>query len=480
MFRSLRNRLILSHVLPFLVIIPILGLTLTYLLETRYFLPQMADDLAGSARVLANLSADQPQVWISPLYAQAMLQDTYSETSAQVMLLTTDSRLIASSLPIPDSMVGAQMDFPDAQEVFNGKTVQVIHFSPGENEEAIDIFTPSISASGEIMGIVRVTYRAAIFYQEFHTFKEIIGGVLIFALVFGSALGSILAFTISRPILRATQQIYKVAHGEGRTQEAEYGPEEVRMLLRAMNFLVEQLNNLEQSRRQLLANLVHELGRPLGALRSAIQALDHGASNDPELFADLTQGMDQETIRLQHLVEDLAHLHDQSLGVMEIDHQPINPSRWLPTILPSWRQAAIEKRLHWKETIPKDLPNIIADPIRLAQILGNLLSNAVKYTPTGGTVALSAGADQNSVWFKVSDTGPGISAEDIKNIFNPYYRGHQRNRIQQGMGLGLSITRDLVSAHGGTIQVDSTPGLGSQFTVLIPRQTENASELKFS
>jgi signal transduction histidine kinase len=292
---------------------------------------------------------------------------------------------------------------------------------------------------------------------------------LLLGLLLSAALGSLLAWNINRPIQKATSQIYKLAHGELREPQTEFGPDEVRMVIRATNYLVEQLNNLEQSRRQMLANLVHELGRPLGALRSAIQALAKGAGKDPAFLAELTQGMDEETLHLQRLVEDLAQLHEQSLGVVELDRQPLALSKWLPGILPPWRQAAADKRLHWSETIPVDLPVIDADPGRLAQVLGNLISNAVKYTQLGGTISVTAGADPDSAWIRVSDNGPGIQPEEQEKVFSPYYRGQQRQRIRQGMGLGLSITRDLVSAHGGSLELESTPGLGSHFTVRLPR-----------
>lgn len=474
MLGSLRNRLILSHVLPLLIILPLMGLALAYLLETQYLLPQVADDLAGSAALVARISANQPAMWLSPTYAQLMLENTVPETSAQVMLLTPNSRLLASSIPINPNLVGAVLNFPNLQDVQSGKTVRIIHYSPGRNEEAVDIFTPAIEPGGHMVGIVRMTYRATTFYSEFGQFRGIISGILLFALIFGTVLGSVLAFTISRPIRRATQQIYQVAHGELREPQGEYGPEEVRLLLRAMNFLVEQLNNLEQSRRQLLANLVHELGRPLGAVRSAIQALDKGAGRDPQLLAELTQGMDQETLRLQNLVEELAHLHEQALGVMELDRKPIETSKWLPTLLPPWRESAVEKRLHWKDVIPSGLPVIQIDPSRMAQVLGNLISNAIKYTPVGGSVEITAGTDPESVWIQVADTGPGIAPDEQDKIFNPYYRGEQGRRIRQGMGLGLSIARDLVSAHGGQLEIDSTPGLGSRFVIRIPKIQEAA------
>ena len=118
--------------------------------------------------------------------------------------------------------------------------------------------------------------------------------------------------------------------------------------------------------------------------------------------------------------------------------------------------------------MPEGLPSISIDSMRMAQVVGNLLSNAVKYTPAGGAVKVSAGMEGQTFWLKVSDTGVGIKAEEREQIFQPFYRGDTGRRIKQGMGLGLTIARELVTAHGGQIKVESTPGKGSEFTVTLP------------
>ena len=130
------------------------------------------------------------------------------------------------------------------------------------------------------------------------TVLAVIGGLLV-----GTILGSVLAINIGRPIRQATQAIHSLAEGERSEVLLEQGPDEIRDLVREVNVLVTRLHSLEQARRQLLANLVHELGRPLGALRSAIQALARGAGEDPQLMHDLTTGMDEEAARLQDILE---------------------------------------------------------------------------------------------------------------------------------------------------------------------------------
>jgi signal transduction histidine kinase len=145
-------------------------------------------------------------------------------------------------------------------------------------------------------------------------------------------------------------------------------------------------------------------------------------------------------------------------------------NEWLPNVLLSWQRAAQEKNIKWREEIPAEILHITADPIRLAQVIGNLASNAVRYSPVGGSIFISAGETEKQVWMKFVDSGPGISAEEQQLVFEPFYRGDQGRKIKQGMGLGLSIARDILHAHGGEIELLRKPGEGSQFTIWLPQQ----------
>jgi signal transduction histidine kinase len=178
--------------------------------------------------------------------------------------------------------------------------------------------------------------------------------------------------------------------------------------------------------------------------------------------------MDDEAARLQHLLEELAHLHDQVLGTLELEYQPLELSDWLPKVLRPWQEAANDKHLTWQTDIPADLPEISADPTRLASVVENLVSNAIKYTHSGGIVSISAWVEGDEILIRVKDNGSGIAEEEQQKVFEPFFRGNQGRRFKQGMGLGLSIARDLVEAHGGRITLESAPGEGSRFTINLP------------
>jgi two-component system, OmpR family, sensor histidine kinase BaeS len=477
-FDSLRFRLVLSHILPLLVMIPLMGIALVYVIETRVILPQLATKLAGDARLLKEITRAEYELWGNPYFFELMLSRVQLEPGIRVMFLTPDGRLLYSSDTGDAGVFEMYVDAPGLLRARRGEDSISTNYSIWRaNNVLIDALSPVINSQQQLVGIVRVTYRVASLYELFLQFRELIGVVLVMALLVGGVLGLMLAVSIGKPVQRVTHAIYDIASGARGGMLLEQGPEEVRSLSRAVNYLVERLNGMEIARRQLLANLVHELGRPLGALRSAIHALSKGAGDDPQLLYDLTTGMDEETARLQHVLEDLAHLHDQVLGTLEMNLKPIALSEWLPRMLVPWQEAALEKKLVWKAEIPSDLPVVQADPVRLAQIIGNLASNAVKYTPSGKSVSVSAGVEGAWVWMRVSDSGPGISPEEQNRIFEPFYRGDTGRRIKQGMGLGLSIARDLALAHGGRLEVESQPGAGSRFTAWIPVTAEKNTPL---
>jgi signal transduction histidine kinase len=203
--------------------------------------------------------------------------------------------------------------------------------------------------------------------------------------------------------------------------------------------------------------------------------LRQGAGDDPDVRNELLQGIESAVRNMEPLLNDLSQLYGQVEGNIQLSPQPVDLNEWLlPSLLP-WRTVARERGLEWQADIVEDLPVVEIDPDRMSQVLGNLLSNAIKYTTEsassteGGVVAITADADQDMVNIAVCDTGPGIDQQEQERIFEPFYRSQAHRRFPQGLGLGLTIARDLVEAHGGTLELVSEPGEGSCFIVHLPR-----------
>jgi signal transduction histidine kinase len=447
-----------------------MGVLLIYTLEGQILIPQLAKNLASNARLLAEISSAEFELWGDPILFESMISRVQLDSDIQVMFLDGQGRLLYSSNSNDLPNRGKLLNLPGVAKTQSGKEIAFTNYSIlNLSNVQVDVYEPVLNASNQVIGIVRLTYTIGSLYDIFAQLRWQILIALVLGLLLSALLGTWLAIGISRPVREVTDAIYSLATEQRREPVQERGPEEIRSQARAVNFLVEELHSLETSRRQLLANIVHELGRPLGALRSAIHALDKGAADDPKLMTDLTHGMDQETLRLQYLLDELASLYDKATGGLELDRKPVQTAAWLRSVLIPWQAAAEEKKISWQAEIPESLSSINIDSVRMAQVVGNLLSNAIKYTSAGGAITIVAGADEENFWMRVSDTGAGVQLDEREKIFQPFYRGNTGRRIKQGMGLGLTIARELATAHGGRLSVESEFGKGSTFTVSIPK-----------
>jgi two-component system sensor histidine kinase BaeS len=465
MFGTLRRRFALSHVLPLLLSIPLMGIALIYVLETTVFLSTLSRDLVDEALLVAQMTRAQDRIWQDASEAQVFVAGLDPRLEARVMLLDTTGILLASNDPTDAERRGQPLENLDLTRVLTGEVDEGTKYSHHLQREIVDVIVPVRGPGSKITGVVRLSRQYASVYTDLLRLRYVIGGILVAGGLIGAAIGLGLALNLERPLRRLTQAVFELTRGEQLAPLPERGPQEIRGLLRAVNILVERLRSLEQARRQLLANLVHELGRPLGALRSAVDALEEGADEDAVLRQQLLEGMGTEVDRLGRLLDDLAGLHDQVLGALELRLHPTPLGEWLAQSLAPWREAAQARGLHWQANVPSDLPTVKVDADRLGQALGNLLSNAIKYTPVDGTVSVGAGVTGQEAWITVGDTGPGIPPEEQERIFVPLYRSQAGRRFPQGMGLGLSIAHTLVAAHGGRLEVDSMPGSGSRFTI---------------
>jgi len=467
--RTLRTRIIISHILPLVIVLLLIGVALDYVLETRILLPNLADELINEAKLFVEMTKNNQPIWDDPVAAQDYLDSLEPILDPFVMLLDLQGQILASTDPFDAGKVGSVIESRErfAEALERGAGIQT-KYSRQLEANIVDVIVPARRSDGQVIGLVRMTYHLENVYGQFLLLRYVIVGIVAVGTLLGVAMAILLALNLSNALQRVTHAVQLLATGQEYKPPIEQGPEEIRVLLRTINSLVERLRDLENMRRKFLTNLIHELGRPLGALLLAVQALQAEAGQDEAMREEMLASMEEEMSILQRLLNDLTGLHDQVLGVMELKTQPVVLTQWLPNVLRTHQEAANEKGLHWRVTISEELPTIDADPNRLAQAVGNLVNNAIKFTPPGGTVSVDAGVQDYEVRIRINDTGPGIPFEEQTNIFTPFYRGRSENRFPQGMGLGLSIARDLVIAHQGRLEFTSVPGEGSSFTIWLP------------
>jgi two-component system sensor histidine kinase BaeS len=278
-------------------------------------------------------------------------------------------------------------------------------------------------------------------------------------------LGIWLARTISRPVRRLTAATRRVANGElGVQVDVETG-DEVGDLARSFNRMSADLARSNDLRRQMTADIAHELRTPLSVILGYTEALSDGKlPGDEETY----HVMYDEAIHLQRLIDDLRTLSLADAGELTLTRVPTEPAALLERVVLSHQPLARREDVSLEIEAAPDLPTIDVDPDRMAQVLANLIANALRYTPTGGTITLSVGQDDHAVWLKVRDSGSGISPENLPYVFNRFYKGDQARAESGASGLGLAIARSIVNAHGGEIAVESTPGVETIFTITFP------------
>lgn len=479
MFRSLRSHLIISHVLPSIIILPLTALAMFYVLEKQVLIPELAQNIVGDARLLSEINRAEYELWGNPVFFEELLNRVELDPALRIMFLDRNGVLLYSSIKSDAVKQGLTLSMSGVLLAREGQEAVLTNYSPWRLQDVIiDVFEPVISPDGNVLGIVRVSYKVTSMADFVLQTRSWVVVVLLSGALMGGILGSYLAIRISQPMRKVTQAIYDLAKGNRHEPLEPQGAVELRQLSDAVNYLVEQMRGLEQARRHLLANLVHELGRPLGAIRSAIHALMRGAAHDEQLLQELGQGMEGETLQMQKILDDLARFHDQIVGNLELRTEPLDLGKWIRVVVKPWEEAAREKKLKWELFIAEDLPFVQADSLRLAQALGNLVDNAIKYTATGGAIRIEAENKGDQVVIHIKDTGCGILPEEQSRIYEPFFRGEQGTRIKQGMGLGLSIARQIIEAHNGTLELISEVGKGSQFTVLLP--ADRQADLNFS
>ena len=274
-----------------------------------------------------------------------------------------------------------------------------------------------------------------------------------------------LAVTLSRPLRSIRAGAEAMSAGDLDARVPESGDDEIGAVAEALNRLAETLQQEESLRKESVADLAHELRTPVQGILARVEAAQDGVLDDDA--ANLA-AMHDEALRLARLLDDLSALAEAERPGLLLETEPVDLAAVAAAQTAAFARAFSDKGIELTSSLR---PAVVdGEPKRLEQIVVNLLSNALRYTDAGGAVVVSVRPDGGSRAPEVRDTGIGIAPEDIPRVFTRFWRGEKsRSRETGGAGIGLSIVRELVRAHGGEVTAQSTPGEGSVFTVGLPR-----------
>ena len=388
------------------------------------------------------------------LSSQAMAQATTVTGS----IVESTPNTMGLPMPLPVSVLERNLAGEPVlyDTVFEGKPVRVYS-------------SPVRTSNGQIVATVQVALQLQPIIETLEIIRLALlaGGGL--ALLLAAIGGAVISGRTLRPLRNFTETANHIVTAQD-LQERLVAPDphdEVGQLAETFNKMLERLDILFNTQQQLVADVSHELRTPLATIQGNLDLLRRGAAKDPSMLQESMDAMNSEVARMSRLVRDLLLLAESDAGA-PLQLRPVELDTLLLEI---YREGMLIANNRLKMRLGhEDQAVIQGDPDRLKQLLLNLVNNAIAYTPDGGTVTLSLHRrPDNWVRVAVADTGVGIAPEELPHIFDRFWRQDKaRSRKLGGSGLGLSIAKSIVEAHGGRISVESELGKGTTFEVLLP------------
>ncbi|GAB5492214.1 MAG: hypothetical protein Phog2KO_24290 [Phototrophicaceae bacterium] len=407
------------------------------------------------------------------------------ERFEQAIVIWGDSNTTTTGLDVFGSVQFLSEDLQEEPSNFRIRTVGTIGYLEQLNSDASvgnqgEILRLQLAPDGELLvyqgqEIVGTLFVDPIPAYELQlaedAFFETINWTLIITAVMAAIAAITLTLILSRrilhPVAALTLAARRMESGDLDQRVKVYANGEIAELAHAFNAMAEALSRNEGLRRNMVTDIAHELRTPLTNIRGYLEAIQDGVL---EANTETVDMLHEEAIMLNQLIQDLQELALAEAGALRIEPREVAIESIIEQTITATLPTAKKKQIELSANLPKDMPIILGDQRRIAQILRNLINNAIIHTPTQGAVRISADIFPNEVEVTVSDTGDGIDAEHLPYLFERFYRADpSRSRVTGGAGLGLAIVKNLVEAQGGRVEVASVKGKGSTFSFTLPR-----------
>ncbi|MCB0211060.1 MAG: HAMP domain-containing protein [Anaerolineae bacterium] len=462
----LRDHLIASYLLVIIITITVIAIVVGLL-----GLPRLEDVLVLNSRRQA--------FQLAPLFA-----DYYSRSHAWDAVIPL---IHATNQPLPSNLVTdvnpvaypRQFDLPverlttPNQLIITDNNYRVVADShqklkPGQAlPEDLTILAVPINAQGETIGqlIFVPNFGSDLTPLATVALRRTLLGAGLLAGIMALVTSFFLARNLTAPLLALNQAARQLAAGQSPELPPVRNQDEIGELTATFNHMVDVLATQRRLRQQMVADIAHELRTPLSIMQLELEGLEDGLQ-EPE---QATRSLHGELKKLEQLIEDLRLISLVDAGGLQLEKETVELDDFLPTVVKSWEKQLDKQQITVALDIAPNLPPLQADTRRLTQVLNNLIGNAIRYTPSAGNLTITAQGQSQTILITLTDTGPGIVAEDLPHIFERFYRADQsRTRKTGGSGLGLAIAKQLVTLHGGHIWAESQPNQGTTFYITLP------------
>ena len=464
MFNSLRSRLWLSYALLIGLVLCVVG-TAIVLVVYRGNIPLQQAALNLQALRINALPKLQTVGDLSTETLQTLLVRNTTQIRGRIVVLTNDGQIVADSLDED----GANLPEFGNPLILTEVGSLPIFYRDSEGQNWYYIIDQINADRLAFFAVNRPRFQIVTIFRDQYLRPLAQAGLL--AMLVAFILSLLMSRWITAPLRRISREARQVADGRAHPIPLE-GPEEVRQLAASFNDMTRQVQESQQSQKDFIANVSHELKTPLTSIQGFARAIEDGTAQSPEELAQAADVIGMETARMHRLVQDLLTLTKLDAGTIAFSFKTLEFNPLLRAARHKFTPRTEAAGIRF-EVIESNHPAVIqGDPDRLMQVLDNLLDNALKFTPEGGKVTLRSEVNGDSVWVHVTDTGEGIPLEEQSRIFERFYQVDKARTGGEirGYGLGLAICQQIVQAHGGTLSVTSQPGEGSHFVVKIPLQ----------
>src|SRR6476659_2205980 len=411
---------------------------------------------------------------IAQLYGDAALRAAEEGSPApdfapQALELATGDQLFyvgAPAFPGQDSGLQRLPESAVPRAVFTKKGQLKFEFSPpGENRTYLAISQPlRLEPEGPALGAIVVAKPGDVVRDQWVPLVGRLAAAIAIGALLAWLLGLWLSRRISGPIQALARASDEIASGNYTVHvPVGRGGSEVSHLSERFNEMAARLAATEERERQFLMSVSHELRTPLTAIKGHVDALRDGLIDDPELVGASLEVVASEATRLERLVGDVLDLAKLRAHRFTVQTEEVDMGRLIEHAYGSFGDEARRREIDYELQGSETAPTIITDGDRVLQVITNLLKNAFRWTPDGGSIDVLLESSNGTVRVDVVDSGPGISPEDAQRIFSPFV-----SRDTQGTGLGLPIARELAGALGGRVELETEPGEGSRFRLVLP------------
>jgi signal transduction histidine kinase len=452
--QSLARRLATAYLSATLIIVIALGTTV-YAATAFYLGDRLDAELAAQAdfyaTYAANLAADERVLaglapTIVGLFApQADLNVRFFAASNGALLAATQD-------------IGPQPSRAALAEL--GYRSPALFTQPSRDLPFRSYAARPVVVGERVIGVAEVSKSTLESERFLTTLRYMLLIAILVAAVTSLLVSVLLARRLSQPIREMEQATHRIAAGDLDVRLGGYPPDEVGRLAESVNRMAERLKQLEIARAQFIGEISHDLRTPLTAIKGLLVNLIDDSEADDRSSLELAE---RETDRLIRLVNQLLDLARWQGGRLELDRCPTDVGAIVRDAVALVVERAHHRNISLKTDISSELPTISADADRLQRVVLNLLDNGIKFTPGGGQVTVTATHQAEEIEIGVQDTGPGMSDEERERAFEPYHRGRGG-----GTGLGLTISRAIVEAHGGRMGIESVQGQGSRVWFTLP------------